>query len=71
MPHGAASNHPDSDKHKGAVEDDLPHPRGERPELHGSLSGQIGHRKKDPLEEGADTDYPEPGSNPEHSGQHS
>ncbi len=64
-------NHPDSDEHKGAVEDDLPHLRGERPEPHGSLSGQIGHRESNPLEEGEDTDYPEPGSSPEHSGQHS
>lgn len=71
MPRGAAPNHPDSDEHKGAVEDDLPHPHGERPEPHGSLSGQIGHRDKDPLVEGEDTDYPEPGFSPEHSGQHS
>lgn len=71
MPRNAAPNHPDSDEHKGAVEDDSPHIHGERPEPHGSLSGQIGHRDNDPLEEGEDTDYPEPGSSPEHSGQHS
>jgi hypothetical protein len=65
--------HPDSDEHKGAVEDDSPHISGEHATPHGSLSGQLSHRNADEMEEiidGNDSDYPEPGSNPEHSGQH-
>lgn len=63
-------SHPDSDEHKGAIEDDLPHPSGERAEPHGSLSGQLGHRNSDEISEGQDTDFPEPGGTPEHTGQH-
>ena len=33
------------------------------------LQGQLGHRDQDPLIKGADTDFPEPGENPEHSGE--
>jgi hypothetical protein len=32
------------------------------------LAGQLGHRDQDPLLKGYDTDFPEPGENPEHSG---
>jgi hypothetical protein len=32
------------------------------------LQGQLGHRDQDPMLKGADTDFPEPGENPEHSG---
>jgi hypothetical protein len=67
--------HPDSDLHKGAVEDDGVHKAGERAEPHGSLSGQIGHRSSSTqsgaLGDGEDSDFPEPGESPEHSGQHS
>lgn len=63
-------SHPDSDEHKGAVEDDSPHLSGERAEPHGSLSGQLGHRNADEMSDGQDSDFPEPGSTPEHSGQH-
>jgi len=69
-PRGAAP-HPDEDEHKGAVEDDSPHISGEHAEPHGSLTGQLGHRGADGMTDGSDSDYPEPGSNPEHSGQHS
>ena len=62
--------HPDGDEHKGAVEDDSPHLRGENPTPHGSLSGQLGHRNADDMTDGSDSDYPEPGSNPEHTGEH-
>jgi hypothetical protein len=62
--------HPDGDEHKGAVEDDSPHTSGDRATQHGSLTGQLGHRNPDDLTNGNDTDYPEPGSSPEHSGQH-
>ena len=54
--------HPDSDAHKGAVEED------ESSET--SLSGQIGHRDEDEMLKDADSDFPEPGSSPEHSGEH-
>ena len=33
------------------------------------LQGQLGHRDQDPMIKGADTDFPEPGENPEHSGE--
>jgi hypothetical protein len=33
------------------------------------LQGQLGHRDQDPMLKDADTDFPEPGENPEHSGE--
>lgn len=33
------------------------------------MQGQLGHRDQDPLLKSADTDFPEPGENPEHSGE--
>jgi len=33
------------------------------------LQQQLGHRDQDPLIKGADTDFPEPGENPEHTGE--
>lgn len=54
----------DQDSAKGAVEqDDLNHFGNN------SLAGQIGHRDQDPLLKDADSDFPEPGENPEHSGE--
>jgi hypothetical protein len=49
---------------KGAVEQ-------ESPEQDGNLDfkGQLGHRNQGPLIKQSDTDYPEPGENPEHSGE--
>ena len=32
------------------------------------LAGQLGHRDQDPRIKGYDTDFPEPGGSPEHSG---
>ncbi|MGA7909854.1 MAG: hypothetical protein WCA16_20780 [Candidatus Sulfotelmatobacter sp.] len=32
------------------------------------LAGQLGHRDQDPRIKGYDTDFPEPGESPEHSG---
>jgi hypothetical protein len=63
-------SHPDSDEHKGAVEDDSPHLIGEHPAGNNSLRGQLGHRNLDEITDGQDTDFPEPGETPEHSGQH-
>ena len=54
----------DPDRNKGAVEQDKPGEAGNT-----SLSGQLGHRNQSPLAEGADTDFPEPGQSPEHSGE--
>jgi len=33
------------------------------------LQQQLGHRDQDPMLKDADTDFPEPGENPEHSGE--
>lgn len=53
----------DSDASKGAIEGDE------------NLSGQLPHRESskviDDLIGGSDTDFPEPGSSPEHSGEKS
>lgn len=57
-------NRKDSDLLKGATEAERP---GER--LPVSLTGQLGHRGVDPLAKEYDTDFPEPGESPEHSGQ--
>jgi hypothetical protein len=67
---GLPISHPDGDEHKGVVEDDSPHLRGERSTSQESMTGQLGHRNADDLTSGNDSDYPEPGLTPEHSGQH-
>ncbi len=54
----------DQDRFKGAVEQDENDPSGNT-----SLQGQIGHRDQDPMLKSADTDFPEPGGSPEHSGE--
>jgi hypothetical protein len=56
----------DPDRAKGATE----------PEEHNhdgnlALSEQLGHRDQDSRIKGADTDFPEPGNSPEHSGEES
>jgi hypothetical protein len=58
--------HPDSDARKGAVEQETSQPssNGEP-----NLQGQLGHRDQDEMLKDADTDFPEPGSSAEHSGQ--
>jgi hypothetical protein len=33
------------------------------------MQGQLGHRDQDPMLKAADTDFPEPGGNPEHTGE--
>jgi hypothetical protein len=58
--------HPDSDARKGAVEKEASEPSSDG-EPH--LQGQLGHRDQDEMLKDADTDFPEPGSSPEHSGQ--
>lgn len=54
----------DEDSAKGAVEQDRPRQR-----TNTSLAGQIGHRHKGEIIDTHDTDLPEPGQNPEHSGE--
>jgi hypothetical protein len=54
----------DPDRAKGAVEIEEHHHDGNL-----GLSEQLGHRDQDPLLKGADTDFPEPGESPEHSGE--
>jgi len=54
----------DNDLTKGAVETDKPHQPSES-----SLAGQLPHRTEDSRIKGRDSDFPEPGENPEHSGQ--
>jgi hypothetical protein len=54
----------DQDRLKGALEQDDRKQHGNT-----SLQGQLGHRDQDPLLKQFDTDFPEPGENPEHSGE--
>ena len=54
----------DQDRRKGAVEPDNQDRSG-----NSSMQGQLGHRDQDPLLKSSDTDFPEPGENPEHSGE--
>jgi len=62
-------SHPDADAHKGAVESQSPHDTPPRPDKHSVLADQLAHRSAEDLD-GADSDFPEPGARPEHSGQH-
>jgi len=54
----------DQDTAKGATE-------GEDRKVAGNigLQEQLGHRDQDPMLKDADSDFPEPGQNPEHSGE--
>jgi hypothetical protein len=54
----------DPDRSKGARESESRESLG-----NASMQKQLGHRDADPLIKDADTDFPEPGSNPEHSGE--
>jgi hypothetical protein len=54
----------DQDRSKGALEQDDRTQAG-----NSSLQGQLGHRDQDPRLKKFDTDFPEPGENPEHSGE--
>lgn len=63
------STRPDEGVGKGAVEDDAPYPDNQRRPQHGSLSGQLGHRDQDEMLKDADTDFPEPDAEAEHTSQ--
>ena len=54
----------DQDETKGATEESS-HGTG----INIGLQEQIGHRDQDPLLKDADSDFPEPGLNPEHTGE--
>jgi hypothetical protein len=54
----------DPDRAKGATEGEE---RDHDPNA--GLAGQLGHRDQEPRIKGADTDFPEPGGSPEHSGE--
>ncbi len=56
----------DNDFRKGAFEEDNPFEKAQT-----SMRGQLPHREQDPMIKAADTDFPEPGENPEHSGEES
>jgi len=58
------STRPDQDTAKGAIET-------EDHKIAGNIGmqQQLGHRDQDPMLKDADTDFPEPGENPEHSGE--
>jgi hypothetical protein len=53
----------DPDRAKGATEGEQHHHDG-----NAGLAEQLGHRDQDPILKDADTDFPEPGNNAEHSG---
>ena len=52
----------DSDRGKGSLEPDDRTQAGNN-----SMKGQLPHRNQHPMIQGADSDFPEPGSSPEHS----
>ena len=57
----------DGDEQKGAVESQAPGDTPRLPNNHSVLADQLPHRNADDLIGGADSDFPEPGSSPEHS----
>ena len=54
----------DQDRFKGALEQEEKGQHGNT-----SMQGQLGHRDQDPMLKAADTDFPEPGESPEHTGE--
>ena len=52
----------DPDRAKGATEAEQHHHDG-----NAGMASQLGHRDQDPILKDADSDFPEPGSNPEYS----
>ena len=56
--------HRDQDAGKGAVEQ-----ADDGQDGNTSMQGQLGHRDQDALLKSSDTDFPEPGGSPEHSGE--
>ena len=54
----------DNDIGKGAME-----PEERTQHGNSSMAGQLGHRTTNRMIKDSDSDFPEPGSNPEHSGE--
>jgi hypothetical protein len=54
----------DQDIAKGAIEEDDHETPGNI-----GMEEQLGHRDQDPMLKDADSDFPEPGESPEHSGE--
>jgi hypothetical protein len=54
----------DQDESKGATEETDHKEPG-----NAGLAGQLGHRDQDSRIKGSDSDFPEPGGSPEHSGE--
>ncbi|HTC93670.1 MAG TPA: hypothetical protein VK699_09470 [Terriglobales bacterium] len=54
----------DNDIGKGAME-----PEDRTQHGNSSMAGQLGHRTTNRMIKDSDSDFPEPGSNPEHSGE--
>jgi hypothetical protein len=52
----------DPDRGKGSKEPDERDQTGNN-----SMADQLGHRNPDAMQDGADSDFPEPGASPEHS----
>jgi len=67
---GTPSTNIDADENKGVVEDSSPRRPGEPEDSQESMGGQLGHRNAGDLISGNDSDFPEPGARPEHSGEH-
>ena len=59
-----AHKEPDQDLMKGAIETEDPQAKGNP-----GMQGQLGHRDQDPMIKDADSDFPEPGMSPEHTGE--
>ena len=53
----------DQDRSKGAVEDETGSAHA------GEMQAQLPHRDQDPMIKSADSDFPEPGGSPEHTGE--
>lgn len=58
------TNQRDEFENKGAMEQDRP-----RSATNTSLNGQLGHRDQNALIKDSDSDFPEKGNSPEHSGE--
>ena len=54
----------DNDAGKGGME-----PDSRKQEGNNSMAGQLAHRDEASLAAGSDSDFPEPGESPEHSGE--
>ena len=66
---GSTTIRPDEGISKGAVEDDAQYPDSQRRPQHGSFTGQLGHRDQDEMLKDADTDFPGPDAEAEHTGR--